>query len=180
MPEYWTILATALITLGATYLAYWLTGKPRLIAFSPASTGFELRSPQEGTQPIYIRAGQVVVQNVGRKSAKQVQLTAQPGTPMGYNVLPNLDHTVRSGARGEWILEFPFLGPRETVTVQILNGPNIDTIRSIDGPAKIVPVIHQRLFPAWFNATALTLTTVGVITLCYGAYGLARWLIRSV
>ena len=55
MTELWTIVATALVTLGATYLTYWLTGKPRLIVFSPNSTTFELKPSEEGGPPILIR-----------------------------------------------------------------------------------------------------------------------------
>ena len=94
---------------------------------------------------------------------------AQPGwQPWGYTIVPNVDHEVRKGPKGEWLMEIPYLGPRETVTVQILNGPNIETVRSLEGPAKMVPVIHQRVFPKWFNATALVLMLVGLATVAYG------------
>jgi len=169
--SYWAILGTALATLTATYLAYWLVGKPRLIVFSPNSTAFELKPSQDGAPPIPIRAGQVVVQNGGRKSASSVQLTAQIGPPpWGYNIVPNVDHIIRTGARGEWMLEFPFLGPGEAVTVQILNGPQIDTVRSLEGPAKFVPVTHQRIFPAWFNRTVVFFTIAGIVAVFYSAY----------
>lgn len=61
-------------------------------------------------------------------------------------------------------MEIPFLGAGETVTVQILNGANIGSIRSEDGPARIVPVMHQRVFPKWFNLTAAALMFVGLAT----------------
>ena len=122
-------------------------------------------------------AGQVTVLNNGRKSANSIQFTAQAGrTPMGYNIVPNVARTVRQGARGEWILELDFLGPSESVTVQILNGPRIDTVRSQEGPAKIVPVIHQRVYPRWFNNTVLLLMLIGLITTGYGAYRVIVWI----
>jgi len=174
--EFWPILTTALVTLGATYLAYWLIGKPRLIAFSPNSTSFQLQQTQESAPPIFVRAGQVVLQNGGRKSANKVQLTAQLGpAPWGYNIVPPLDHKVITGARGEWILEIPYVGPGEIITIQVLNGPQIETIRSIEGPAKIVPVLHQRIFPAWFNRLVLILTLVGLVTCAYGLYSIGMW-----
>jgi hypothetical protein len=64
-------------------------------------------------------------------------------------------------------MEIPYLGPPETVTVQILNGPNIETVRSLEGPAKLVPVIHQRVFPKWFNLAALALVLVGLATVVF-------------
>ena len=170
MSQLWLAILTVLGTLCATYLAYWLAGKPRLYVYSPSSTGFQLPPPQEGSQPLAIRAGQVVVQNGGRKSANKVQLMAQPGwQPWGYTIVPNIDHEIRKGPKGEWLMEIPYIGPRETVTVQILNGPNIDTVRSIEGPAKVVDVIHQRVFPKWVNALVLVLMLVGVVTVLYGA-----------
>jgi hypothetical protein len=173
--ELWTIIATALVTLGATYLAYWLAGKPRLIVFSPNSTAFELKPSQEGAPPIFIRAGQVVVQNAGRMSASRVQFTAQLGpAPWGYNIVPAVDHAIRTGARGEWILEIPYVGPGEVITLQVLNGPIIDTVRSLEGPAKLVPVMHQRIYPKSFNVAALILTVVGLATVCYALYRTAE------
>ena len=102
---------------------------------------------------------------------------AQPGwQPWGYTIVPNIDHEIRTGPKGEWLMDIPYIGPRETVTVQILNGPNIDTVRSLEGPAKIVDVIHQRVFPKWFNAVVLVLMLVGLVTLAYGIVRWAFWL----
>lgn len=168
-PTFWTIVSTSAATLLAAYWGYWLTGKPRLIVFSPNSSWFELRAQTEGQQPTQLKAGQVIVQNNGRKSASNVQLTAQLGIhPWAYSVMPNIDHITRTGSKGEWILEFPYLGPRETVTIQILNGPIIETIRSSEGPAKYVPVNYQRQFPTWFNLSALFFMLVGLISVFSG------------
>ena len=176
MAQFWTVFWTALITWGGAWLAYWLSGKPRLIVFSPNSAAFQLNPTQKGSPAITIRASQVMVQNNGRKSASNVQFVAEPGIqPWQYNVFPAVDHRVRTGARGEWILELDFLGPGENVTVQILNGPQIASVRAKEGPAKAVPVIHQRLYPKWFNVTVLTLTGIGSLTLIYGAVMLILW-----
>lgn len=167
-PDFWTVFWTASITLGAAWLSYWLIGKPRLIVFSPNSTFFRLDPQQVGGSSFNIRAGQVIVQNNGRKSATKVQFVAEPGLiPWGYNIFPVIDHSVRSGARGEWILEIEFLGPGENVTVQILNGPQIASVRALEGVAKAVPVIHQRLFPKWVQTTLGMLMTIGTITIGY-------------
>jgi hypothetical protein len=170
----WTVVATAFASFAVAYFAYWLSGKPRLIVFSPNSTAFQLDPLQEGAQPLYIRAGQIILQNAGRKSATQVQVLAQAGPrPWGYNVVPNIDHSVRQGARGEWLVEFPYVGPGETITVQILNGPNIDSVRSAEGPAKVVHVIHQRVFPKWLIIITWMLVLMGFGTLFYTLLKLA-------
>lgn len=154
-----------MISFGAAYFTYWLAGKPRLIAYSPNSAFFSLEPAGHGDLPIAVRAGQIIVQNAGRKSARRVQLLAEAGPkPSGYTVFPNVDHAIKNGPRDEWLMEIPFLGAGETVTVQILNGANIGSIRSEDGPARIVPVMHQRVFPKWFNLTAAALMFVGLAT----------------
>lgn len=171
MPDFWTVFWTAAITLGGVWLAYWLTGKPRLVVFSPNSTFFKLDPPDGDGQHLTVQAGQVVVQNNGRKSATRVQFVAEPnGVPWGYNVFPAIDHSVRLGARGEWILELGFLGPGEHVTVQILNGPQIASVRALEGAAKAVPVIHQRLFPRWVQISVAVLMLVGLVTVTYGIF----------
>lgn len=160
-----------MIALGGAWVSYWLAGKPRLIVFSPNSTSFQLAPTQPGGVPFLVHAGQVILQNNGRKSATSIQIVAEPGVlPWGYNLFPTLHHAVKTGARGEWILEIEFLGPGETVTLQILNGPPIATVRALEGPAKAVPVIHQRLYPKWANYLAGILMLSGAVTLGYIIY----------
>ena len=169
--DFWVVLFTALTSFAAAYLTYWLAGKPRLVAYSPSSTGFVLEPTTEGSQQVYVRAGQVIVQNAGRLSANNIQLVAEVGIkPWGYNLIPNVDHSIREEQRGEWIVEIPFLGPGETVTLQTLNGPNISTIRAREGAAKIVDVHCQRVLPSWFNFASLALVLLGIATAIYGAY----------
>jgi hypothetical protein len=176
MGSLWTSLFTSFVTLGAVWFAYWLAGKPRLIVFSPNSTLFQLDPPQAGSPPMSIRAGQVFLQNSGRKSATEIQIVAEQGPhPWGYNIVPPVDHTTRTGSRGEWVLELGFLGPGETVVVQVLNGPQIASVRAKEGPAKAVPVAHQRLYPKWFNRLAVFLMLMGLITLAYAVVILLLW-----
>jgi hypothetical protein len=168
MDQLWIAIAACLSSFGVCYFGYWLAGKPRLYVYSPTSAGFQLPPAQEGLNPIAIRAGQVIVQNAGRKSATKVQLMAQPGwKPWGYTIVPSIDHEVRTGPNDQWMIEIPYLGPRETITVQILNGPVIESVRSFEGPAKVVQVIHQRVFPKWFNALCLALFIVGFATIVF-------------
>ncbi|MFM2020592.1 MAG: hypothetical protein RJB02_300 [Pseudomonadota bacterium] len=171
--DFWIVFFTALVSFAVAYFAYWLVGKPRLVAYSPDSTGFVLDPTTEGSQQIFVRAGQVIVQNAGRLSANNIQLVAEAGSkPWGYNIVPNIDHSIREGQRGEWIVEIPFLGPGETLTLQILNGPNISTIRAREGAAKIVDVHYQRVLPSWFNFSILALVLVGAVTIIYLLYDL--------
>jgi hypothetical protein len=176
MSQLWLTILTIFGTLLAAYLGYWLTGKPRLYVFSPASTPFQLEPPQLGAEPIQIRAGQVMVQNAGRRSATKLEVMAGAGPmPWGYNLVPNINHQIKTGPRGEWLMEVPYLGPGETITLQILNGPVIDSIRSAEGPARVIDVMHQRAFPKWFRILAAAVMLVGLGTIGFGILTAIRY-----
>lgn len=118
------------------------------------------------------------MQNAGRKSANKVQLMSEVGPqPWGYTIVPNIDHEIKAGPKGEWLMEIPYIGPGETVTVQILNGPNINTVRSLEGPAKFLNVIHQRISPKWVNWIVGLLMLVGLGTAVYTLIELIRLII---
>ena len=169
-------LATALsagATLLAVLLAFWLQARANLIAFSPNSTFFELSQGNGDLPPITIRSGQVMVQNLGRAPAEQVEVISEgKGGPAGYNIVPSVDHSISLTANGQWMVQIPFVAPKETVTIQILNGSNIQTVRSKSGPARFVPVVHQRLYPRWFNGLVALLIISGVFSTFY-------WIFRA-
>ncbi len=168
---------SAVATLAATILGQAIRGRVRLIWFSPNSTHFTLHSNDAGVQPVHINSGQIIVQNLGRQAAEGVQITSIPGAPpAGYVLIPSLVHETRSGPRGEWIVEIPFISPGEVVTLQVLNGPPIDSVRSAGGSGRLVPVIHQRLYPRWLQASAGGLMFAGVVAIFF-ALG---WLISRL
>ena len=157
-------IATTLTTIGAPLLR----GKVNLIWFSPNSTRFALSNPSSPQQPIQIDAGQIVIQNRGRKSAEEVQVVSAPGiTPAGYVIIPSVVHKTSAGPNGEWIVEIPFVAPSEAITIQILNGPLINSVRSKGGFGKYVPVVHQRLYPRWMQLVSVSLTVIGILSLFY-------------
>jgi hypothetical protein len=150
-------------TLIAVFVAQWLKGGVKLIVFSPASTNFKVRPSAPDQPDIILTSGQIIVQNEGRRSATDVQITSRPGIPpAGYVLIPSVVHEVTSGPQGEWILKVPYLGPKENLAVQLLNGPVIDSVRCAEGPAKYVDVVHQRLYPTWFNAAVAALLIWGM------------------
>ena len=105
------VLLSALATLGAVILAQWLRGGVKLIWFSPNSTNFRIATPDTANPFIFINSGQIFVQNEGRRSATDVQVTSMPGMPpAGYSIVPSIVHSVENGPQGEWILKIPYLG----------------------------------------------------------------------
>lgn len=160
---------SALLSAGSTLIAglglHVIQGRPKIVWYSPNSTRFSLPNSQDPQQPILINAGQVMVQNLGRKSASDLQITSIPGhPPAGYVLLPNVVHQIETGPQGEWILKVPFINPTEVLTLQILNGPPIDSVRSKDCIAKYVPVVHQRLLPPWLQNMAGILAMIGIFS----------------
>jgi hypothetical protein len=90
---------------GDIFLAQWLRGGVKLIWFSPNSTNFRIATPDTANPFIFINSGQIFVQNEGRRSATDVQVTSMPGMPpAGYSIVPSIVHSVENGPQGEWIL----------------------------------------------------------------------------
>lgn len=166
---------SALLSALSTILAVWITkvlqSRVRLVFFSPSSTFFTLKN-ENGQAPLQVQSGQVMIQNSGRLAATNVEIIASGGPPAGYTLVPPVSHSAEVNTHGNWVLKIDFIAPREIVTVQILNGPKIDSVRSADCVAQFVPVVHQRQLPAWFNYFATFLMVVGVISLFYAFWRL--------
>lgn len=168
---------SAVATILAVLIGHWLRGKVNLITFSPNSTYFQLRPQEEGAPLVHVKSGQIIVQNLGRQSAKNVQITSVPGeVPAGYVLLPSIVHSTRVGPNKEWIVEIPFIAPKELITLQVLNGPMIDSVRSEDGTARQVPVTHQRIFPKWFQAIVIALMLFGIL----GFFYIVGWALTKI
>lgn len=160
---------SGIVTLAAIFISYALQGRARLIVFSPNSSFFMLQPLGQGVQPLHINSGQVILQNQGRQPAKEVEIIAGQGMPpAGYNIVPQVGHTTHVDATGRWTVVLPFIAPKEVVTIQILNGPPIDNIRSKSCSVKYVPVMYQRVYPQWLNTIAAVLVVLGVFSLTYG------------
>lgn len=173
-PEGQAAVFSGAATILAVVVTHWLRGKAKLIAYSPNNTFFQLKGTEPNTPTVTIQSGQIMIQNLGRVSAKNVQITTVPGPPpAGYSLVPSVVHTTAMGANGEWIVQIPFIAGGELITLQILNGNKIDAVRSEDGVAHFVPVVHQRLFPLWVRALVGVLMLWGLVSFFYS---LARWI----
>lgn len=162
----------ALFSGAVTILAVWakhvLQGKAQLIAFSPNSSFFQFEPPGPNVPALNIRSSQIMVQNLGRLPAENVEIISEAsGAPAGYNITPAVDFEVGATSSGRWLVKIPYIAPKELVTLQILNGANIEQVRCKGGVAKFVPVMHQRLYPKWANFLAGGLMTIGIFSLVY-------------
>ena len=88
----------------------------------------------------------------------------------------SISFTEETNPNGEHIIKIPSLGAKEYVNIQLLSHaqlPILLNIRSADGPAKLIHVHLQRIFPRWFNVSAAGLLLLGFGFTLY-------WVIRSV
>lgn len=168
---------SAVATIIATFIGQALRGRVRLIWFSPNSTRFQLRAKESPDQITYVNSGQIIVQNSGRQSATNVQITSSPGgAPAGYVLIPSIVHQTHVGPGGEWIVQIPFISSGEVITLQILNGPPIESVRCSQSMGKLVPVSHQRLYPKPFQLTIAFLMLTGIASIFYSiGYIIANW-----
>lgn len=161
-------IVSSLVTLLAVIARHWLQGTVSLIVFSPNSSFFQFAPPGPDVAPLTIRSSQVMVQNLGRLPAENVEIISEAtGAPAGYNLMPAIDFEVGTTASGRWLVKIPYVAPKEIITLQILNGANIEQVRCKGGVAKFVPVIHQRLMPRWTNVLAGALMVCGLFSLFY-------------
>ena len=167
-------LLSGVVTLLAVVIRHWLQGSVRLIAFSPNSSFFQFAPSGSNVSPLTIRSSQIMVQNLGRLPAEDVEIISEAaGKPAGYNIMPAIDFRVGATTSGRWLVKIPYIAPKEVMTLQILNGANIEQIRCKGGVAKFVPIIHQRLYPAWTSWLAGALITIGLFSIIY-------WLLLAV
>lgn len=161
-------LFSGAITLVAVAVRHWLQGSVRLIAFSPSSSLFQFAPTGPDVPAQTIRSGQIMIQNLGRLPAEDVEIISEAtGQPAGYNITPAINFEVGSTSSGRWLVRIPYIAPKEIVTLQILNGANIEQVRCKAGVAKFVPVVHQRLYPAWANVVAGALIIIGLFSIIY-------------
>lgn len=161
-------IASGVVTFAALLARHWLQGSVRLIAFSPNSSFFQFAPSDPNLQPTTIRSGQIMIQNLGRLAAENVEIISEAtGSPAGYNITPAINYEISATSAGRWCVKVPYIAPKEMITLQILNGANIEQVRCKGGVAKFVPVMHQRLYPAWANVAAGVLMIAGLFSTVY-------------
>lgn len=152
-------------TITIALIGHLVRDRVRLIWFSPQSAIFNVKQKDPSLPTIYVNAGRIVVQNQGKKTANNVQITSLPGAaPAGYAILPSVVHSTRLGEQGEWIVEIPYLAPLEVITLEILNGPQINSVRCEEVGGRLVPVIHQRAHSKVAVGFATSMMIIGVIS----------------
>lgn len=163
-------IATGIISLVVGLLLQRFQSKPKLLYWVPGSFLFELKEPK-----VTLRTDSLTIQNTGRKPAKDVEIVHKY-KPDHFHFSTAISFIEETNPNGEHIIKIPSLGAKEFVNIQLLSRVQqaiLLNVRSADGPAQLIQVHLQRIFPKWFNASAGGLLLLG--------FGFALyWLIRSV
>jgi len=163
-------IAIGIVSLVVGLLLQRFQSKPKLLYWVPGSFLFELKEPK-----VALRTDSLTIQNAGRKPATNVEIVHKH-KPDHFHFSTAISFAEDTNPNGEHIIKIPSLGAKEHVNIQLLSHvqqPILLNVRSADGPAQLIQVHLQRMFPKWFNASVGGLLLLG--------FGFALyWIIRSV
>ena len=163
-------IAIGIVSLIVGLLLQRFQSKPNLLYWVPGTFLFELEEPK-----VILRTDSLTIQNTGRESATNVEIVHKY-KPDHFHFSTAISFTEETNPNGDHIIKISSLGAKEFVNIQFLSHvqqPVLLTVRSADGPAQLIQVHLQRMFPKWFNASMAGLLLLG--------FGFALyWIIRSV
>ena len=174
----WVAVATIAAPIIALVIAAWLDGRrTRLIAYYSHVAGIAGTFPGT-TQPIQVNTHTVVLRNTGRQAATNVRL--HHATLPLFSIWPQVLHHVDTLPNGSQDIVIPILIPGEQITISYLYFPPVtydqvnQGIKCDQGFAHAIPVVLQRQYPHWITRTAQLLLLVGVGSVAYIVYRIAR------
>lgn len=177
----WQPIATIAAPLIALFIGIWANrrfeSRPALISYYGHVSSFRYTPP--GGQQIFIHTHAVVIRNISRRSATNVRLSH--GHLPDFTIWPAVQHRVEDIPSGGRDIVIPSLVPGEQVTVSYLYFPPLTVdginagIKHDGGFARPIPVLLQRQYPRWVNATAAALLLMGAIFTTYVLYEIGLW-----
>jgi hypothetical protein len=181
----WNVVATIGAPIITLFVGAWVNrcyeNRPVLISYFGHVAAFT-HHPGGGQGAIQIHTHSVVLRNTGRLRATNVRIhhTVLPD----FNIWPGVAHTVETLPDGTKDIVIPTLVPGEQVTISYLYFAPVTYaqvnagIKSDHGFAKQIPVLLQRQYPTWSNATVAVLMLVGLISLVYLLYRAVMSVVR--
>lgn len=180
----WSVVATITAPIVALFVGVWVSrrfeSRPMLISYFGHVSAFRHVPP--GGQPIHVHTHSVVLRNAGRRSATNVRL--RHNVLPDFSVWPGVLHHTEDLPDGSKEIVIPTLVPGEEITISYLYFPPVTVgqinsgIKCDQGFAQAIPVLLQRQYPRWFNATAAALMLIGLVALAYLVYHVLRWLLQ--
>ena len=158
-------IVTGIVSLTVGLLLQRFQAKSNLKYFLPGTFVFDVPDPK-----ISIRTDSLTIQNLGRKSAQGIEIIHKE-KPDHFQFSQAIAFEEEYAPNGNHITKIANLGPKEFINIQYLSHikePILLNVRSEDGPAKLIQVQFQRLYPQWFNVGAIGLFLVGFGTVLYG------------
>ena len=180
----WNAVAAIAGPIVALFVGVWINrrfeSRPILVSHLGHVSSFRHNPPSGDT--IQIHTHSVVLRNAGRRSATNVRL--RHNFLPEFNVWPALAYKVEDLPDGSREIVIPTLVPEEEITVSYLYFPPVTFaeinagIKCDQGFAHAIPVLLQRQYPRWLNATAGILMLIGLVAIVYFFYHLAVLIAR--
>ena len=178
----WTVFfqfASPIIAVGVgVIVSRYFSERERLIAFYGHIASHALNSVVGGREVTHINTHAVVIRNNGNKTATNVRIS--------HNVLPDIkihpetDYEVKGLPNGGKELIIPRITPKTEYTISYLYFPPItynnifSSIESDAGPAKIINVRLQQIYPRWVSFLLAASMVLGLITFIYIVYEIVQ------
>jgi hypothetical protein len=164
-------IATGVVSLIVGIILRSLEARPKLVFWQPHYALFQI----PGQNVITIQTDSITVQNLGRKSAEDVEIIFK-SKPDHFMLIPPINYKEETMPTGGFLIRIDSLGAKEFFTLHLLSYatlPRVDLIRSKAGPAEPIPFQMQRKFPRWFQ---LLLAFILIVGLSFTLY----WIIKAV
>lgn len=180
-------LGRELISIGSALLVmvigFLFRLRPMLKWSRPHAYRYALRFNKATPDLTNVWAVSVFIQNVGRVSAKEIQVVFS-SEPEHLNVLPHRPYEKHIGEDGLFTLELSSLAPKERFRIDIFSlvqPPEVLNVRSSDATAQQVAMVPVEVLPPirrglnwalwWFGLVAaiyLVIIVIGLISQFFG------------
>jgi hypothetical protein len=175
----WTAIQTGAVSFGFALLlalVTWLASPRVRITWGTPHSFFHRVRLQE--QEVGISTASIFVSNSGRKMATNVEVVFNWPVET-ISIWPQRYYQCLTNPEGRFAIQFKDLAPREFVQIHILaigQLPSVLTVRSSEATGKQIKIVPMRLYPTWFNVSALLLILVGVWAIIFLVFtGLAAY-----
>jgi hypothetical protein len=126
-----------------------------------------------------VSTASIVSENAGLRAAKSVEFTFNWKPPI-YTVFPGRAFDAEDTSMGRWSIKLDSLAPGEVFGIEIMSInqelPYLTAMRSEDAAGKLITMVPQRQFPAWFNRSVVALVILGLTAALYLIALLVEWL----
>jgi hypothetical protein len=181
--KYSSFFITGVVTFAVTWLAdRFIARRAALICYTSHQQYVTL-VPAKGQPPIQpIGTFTLFLWNQGKAPSKEVHV-GHYWLP-AHNVYPDIPRTFEKLPGGGVAIRFATIPPKVLISISYLHfgvqpmEQILSYIGSEEGAAKRVPVLLQRIWPAWWNKSVIAIFFLGFWTLLTGILSLIQLLRR--